>query len=355
MRNLDDVELLRRCDPHGMLSLLEGFQDHCENARRLASSISLPARYGESDKLVMAGLGGSAIGGALLRSLLIDEVDFPIITCRNYTIPRFVNQNTLFFATSYSGNTEETLSAYTEAKKAGARLIVVTTGGKLRDYAVRDDVPCVVIPSGMPPRAAIPYLLLVPLIILWRLKMINGKEWELDELRIVLGELREELGPPRPKQSNLAKQTAMKLYGLVPLIYGVEGRTDVVAYRWKTQFNENAKVPAFSHLFPELNHNEIVGWDALKDINKGFGLMVLVDGDETPPIKRRIEITTSLMKERVGFVKTIFARGKGRLAKILSLIYIGDFISVYLAILNGIDPYPVKIIDYLKEQLAKEG
>lgn len=353
MMDLDNTEFLRMGDPNGMLSILDGFSDHCRKARDLASSIPIPSSYREFDKVMIAGLGGSWIGGALLMDLLMNDVEFPIMTCRNYTIPKFVDSKTLFFAISYSGDTEETLSAYLEAKKAGSKSIVITTGGRLKEYALKDGDPCVVIPKGMPPRAAIPYLLLIPLLILVNLGRVREFFKELDELVVVLDELRMELSPSSPIKENLAKQIAKDLYGLIPIIYGVEDYTGMVAYRWKTQFNENAKVPAFSHVFPELNHNEVVGWDVPKEMNRCFGILILEDNDDPKAIKRRIKITSSIMKDKVPYLRSIYARGMGRLAKIFSLIYIGDLVSVYLAILNGVDPYPVRIIDYLKEEFRK--
>jgi len=336
-----------------------GLPEQFEEAQQLAREMELPAyvlsKAANFRHVVVAGMGGSAIGGDLLRVYCAQKLDVPVYVVRDYIPPRFVGEHTLVFAVSYSGNTEETLSFYREAKERGAAVIAVTTGGKLGGMAERDGFPVVVIPEGIAPRAATGYLFLPMLVILERLGLFSSEEKvssEINELASCLREMRERLGPAVPVEQNPAKKLAVSFKGHIPLIWGAAGTTGVVAQRWKGQINENAKAPAYWNEFPELNHNEIVGFEVPEAITS-LWVVFLRDKCDHPQVKKRINITRGIIEKAVGGISEVHSLGEGLLARMYSLIYTGDFASVYLAVLYGVNPGPVKVIDYLKAELAK--
>ncbi|MBA7491520.1 hypothetical protein ES702_02067 [subsurface metagenome] len=351
MERLDNSDFLKRTDKSQMGKILINFPQQCEGAVKIGRDFPISGEYKDINKVLAIGMGGSAIGGDLLRSYLFKDLGIPLIVNRNYKIPHFVGQDTLIFASSYSGNTEETLSAYQEAHKRGAKIIGLTSGGKLKEYCQRDGNPVIIIPSGFPPRTALGYLFFPLIMILERLKLIRNKMEEIEETIKILTKLSRELGPR--EKGNRAKRLAQELYNKVPVVYSSSEYFEPVALRWKDQFNENSKVFAIWNLFPELNHNEIVGWEILEEITKNFIIILIRDRDDFERIKVRMDITKSIIKKKVSGINEVWSEGSSLLARIFSLIYLGDFISFYLAILNGVDPTPVKMIDLLKKELAK--
>lgn len=351
MSKLDNLETIKSIDPQGMGDLIHGLPEQCEEAYKIAEDAALP-QGGRPANIVVLGMGGSAIGGDLVRSLLEHELPVPFIVSRDYSIPRFVGPDSLVIASSYSGNTEETLSAYSEARARGARCMAITTGGKLAELAKRDNIPLITIPGGLPPRAAIGYSFVPTLVILERLGLVASKEVGFTEMVRVLKDLRAQIGPQVPAEKNLAKQLAERFYGKIPLIYGSQPWKSVVAFRWKTQINENAKSVAFASAFPELNHNETVGWEAPERLLSEIEVVLLRDREDSPRLVRRFEVTSQIMRDHVGSITEVWSVGASALARLFSLLYIGDYASYYLAIMNDIDPKPVRVIDYLKSQLA---
>ncbi len=353
MSDLDDRSFISGRDPDGMLDTLAGLPGQCEKALTICQDAALPRLPGELRQVVMAGMGGSAIGGDLLRVVVAGQARIPFAVCRDYLLPAYVDRHTLVFLTSYSGNTEETLSDYRLAGERGAERIAVTTGGRLAELASSDGVPVVrVPPQGLPPRSTIGYLFLVPLVILERLGVI-GQQEGYGELLAVLRSQREELGPSSPVSRNRAKGLALRLHGKIPVIYGASGTTEVVATRWKGQCNENAKCLAYWNVYPELNHNELVGFEAPPDLLRSLFLVHLRDATDHPRIQARMEIVKRLLAERTGGLAEFSGQGETLLARLFSLIYLGDFASVYLALLYDINPKPVPVIDYLKQELGK--
>lgn len=349
--DLNCVEGLCRIDSTGMLAALEGLPLQCSEAYgNLTDQVELPDIEAISH-IVVTGLGGSAIGGDLLRVYAADKISVPITVNRDYVLPGFVGPDTLVFAVSYSGNTEETLSAYEEARARGASVIAISTGGKLGEMAGRDGIPLVKIPSGCAPRAATGFLFIPTLGILQRLGMLPDLTGEITEMISFVRELRKKLRPETPVEDNQAKQIACKLYKKIPVIWGAAGTTEVVAQRWKGQMNENAKVPAYWNVFPELNHNEIVGFQFPREILEKIHVIILRDGRDHARVQKRIEITKDVIKDVVDGYTEVWASGEGALSRLFSLIYTGDYASVYLAALYGIDPGPVKVIDFLKREL----
>lgn len=331
-----------------LYSLPEQFADCLER------DFSLTARYKkEYHNIVVSGLGGSAIGGDILRTYVGQKANIPVVVVRDYDIPAFVNQDTLFLAVSYSGNTEETLSAYSQAQEKKAAIICITTGGKLKARADEDGNAVVVIPSGLVPRAATGYLFAPLALLLEKLGIVSGVRQELEETITVLRKMRESLLPEVDTPYNLARMLAAKMKDSLPVIWGTAGITEVAALRFKAQINENAKCPAYYNVFPELNHNEIVGFEVPRKLLQEISCIILRDQYDNERVKRRIEISKDIIKDQVKNIVEVNSQGQSFLARFYSLVYIGDYASVYLALEYGINPTPVKVIDYLKNELAK--
>ena len=349
--NLDNLKDIEKYDKEDMARLLADFPDQCSRAIEIALQSSLPS-YKKIDKILVCGMGGSGIGGEILKSVIEPELRIPLVVNKNYSLPEFVDSKTLVSFVSYSGNTEETLSAYREAAKKKAKMVAITTGGRLGRLAKRDKVPIISIPPGLPPRASLGYLFFSLLITLERLGLVKSKKRECQETLRLLKDLRKEFSLSSKVSSNQAKRIALKLHKNLPLIY-TSPTLSPVGLRWKGQLSENSKVLAFSNTFPELNHNEIVGWRCLPGILKRCYLIILRDKYDSPRIKKRIEITSKIIRGKACGLDFLYSRGKSLLARLFSLIYLGDWVSYYLAILNRIDPTPVEAIDYLKKELAK--
>lgn len=340
-------------DPGEMLKALWNLPDQCADAQRIAGEFDPPPDYAAINCVMVTGLGGSAIGGDLLRVYVAGKAGVPVVVNRDYIIPRFVSDKTLVFAVSYSGNTEETLSAYDQAREKGAKLIALTTGGKLGQRARRDGVPVIAIPAGISPRAATGYLFIPIVVTLAKLNIIPDVTGEIGDLIKTLAGLREKFKPAVPVSVNPAKQIAQRLFNKIPLIWGAAGTTEVAAARWKGQINENGKSLTYWNILPELNHNEIVGFEKPVELLKQLAVVILRDRDDHPRVQKRIEVSKTIIQDKVSGVIEVASTGSSVLARTYSLTYTGDYVSVYLAALYGTDPTPVKMIDYLKDELAK--
>jgi glucose/mannose-6-phosphate isomerase len=299
--------------------------------------------------LIVAGMGGSAIGGALAREALGDRASRPIVLARGYDLPAWTTPDTTVLCASYSGNTEETLAVWEAAGALGARRIVATTGGKLADAARAESVPVIPLPGGFQPRAAVAYSLVVALEVAGVCGAGESLHAEIDVAAAHAEELVREWGPDGP-EDGLAKTLARGLHGTVAQIAGA-GLTAPIAYRWKTQFNENAKLPCFSHELPELDHNEIVGWHGARELGR-FSALFLDDSDLHPRIRQRIELTRGLIAAEAAATYRIETIGENRIERLISLVLLGDLVSLYLAVLRGVDPSPVEMIERLKSALA---
>ncbi|MEA3328265.1 MAG: bifunctional phosphoglucose/phosphomannose isomerase [Candidatus Omnitrophota bacterium] len=350
--DLDNLQEIIQIDRTNFKQLLLDFPQQCLRAEEIGKKGTFPPIYREIKNIVFSGLGGSAIGGDLIRSYLAGQAKVPVVINRNYSLPEFVDSSSLVFICSYSGNTEETLQAFQEGLTRKARLITVTSGGKLAVLAGKAEIPLVTIPQGLPPRAALGYSFFPGLIALSKLGIINEQSFQIKNAVAVLSRLKEKLSPEAKTEINQAKQIALDIYGKIPLIYAANDFFDVVSYRWRTQLAENGKTLSSNHVFPELTHNEIVGWEFPQKLLKDFVVICLRDKHDHPRIAKRMDITMSILKEKAGKIIEIFSEGEELLARIFSLIYIGDFVSFYLAILNKIDPTPVDRITYLKKKLA---
>lgn len=350
---LDDPININKVDKSRMLDDLAKTADYCRDALKLAMKVNLDLKFSPKN-IVIIGMGGSAIGGEILHDWLRDNLPLSIEVCRDYILPAYVNEDTLVFANSYSGNTEETLTACLDAKKRKSTIIAVTSNGKLADFCKRLQIPHVIIPSGLQPRAAIPYLFFPFPILMQKLGILTNIEDELEEAIRVFEKISKENALEVASDSNKAKKLALELIETIPVIYGFREYTSI-AHRLKAQFNENSKLPSKSDIFPELNHNETVGYEAPESLIKKHTIILIRDPNEPKEIKNRIETSKKLVFVKANKILEIIAKGKGKLARMFSVMCIGDHASVYLAILQNIDPSPVKIIDKVKHELSKKS
>ena len=355
MNTLDSREEIKKTDQSGMYEVICNFPAQLEDGLKRAKQIDLP-RWGRRQvrNILMAGLGGSAIGGDLVRSYLARDISIPFVICRNYTLPNWVLPATLVFVSSYSGNTEETLSAFQDALQRGAKIISLTSDGEVERISTRENIPCVLLPNGYQPRAALGYSFAPILVLLERLGFVEGEEINLKKAKDFLEEGINKFRVEIETEKNPAKQLAIKLHKKLPIIYASTDNFDAVSTRWKGQFCENAKMLAFNNVFPEFNHNELVGWKVLSDYRDDLIVVILKDSGDHPRIQKRMEIVKGIIEKHKVEVIEVESCGENLLSRMFSLIQLGDFTSFYLSILNGEDPSPVKVIDFLKNELAKE-
>ena len=259
---------ISKLDKERMRDLLIKFPRQCEDALFIAERVEIKASYKKNyANIVFTGLGGSAIGADIIKGYIGDEIDIPIFVNRNYSLPKFVNSSTLVFAVSYSGNTEETLAAYAEAVKRGANIVVITSGGKLRELAQKNKNILVVIPGGYPPRCALGYSFIPGVTILSKLGIVKSKKEEIKKSAQFLDNMQKKELSPNAKGKNIAKNIAKKIYKRFTAIYA-SSTLESIATRWRGQLAENAKTLSSSHVLPEMNHNEIVGWAYPKKLLK---------------------------------------------------------------------------------------
>jgi glucose/mannose-6-phosphate isomerase len=352
LETLDNLEGIRRIDKSNMLSFCVEAPSHYAKAAKLSEN--LLTDYHKPDTIIVAGMGGSGIGGELLKDWTRDRITVPVEVCKEYSLPAYANKRTLVLVVSYSGETEETLSVFRDAIKRKCMIVCVSSGGKLHEFAEKLGFPHLLVPSGMTPRATLPYLFLPLMFTLEKIGLISHVDDEISETIKILEQVSMDNSPGIPSGRNSSKKLAVNINGTVPAVYGF-GFYRTVAQRLKTQFNENSKNPAKWEFFPELDHNEIVGWEEARQFAKCFSAIFVRDVEEPPEIRQRIEVTRELMSRQIKMLLEVHSLGKSRLAKMASVICVGDFASVYLAILRGVDPMPVKTITLLKQKLEQTG
>ena len=349
---LDNLSEIKRIDKSDMVSFCVEAPKHYAEAAKTAKTVSIS--YPKPQTIIVAGMGGSAIGGELLKDWARDKIAVPIEVCREYSLPAYADKNSLVFVVSYSGETEESLSVFLDAIKRKCMIVCISSGGVLHEFAEKLNVPYLRVPSGMAPRATLPYLFMPLPILLNKIGLVSDVTPEISETIKILRQVSDSNSPEKPFKDNFSKKLASNICGTVPVVYGF-GFYRAVAQRLKTQFNENSKVPAKWEFFPELNHNEIVGWEAVKELAKYFSVILIRDDDESKAMRQRIQATKELIYKESVKVFEVQSIGKSMLAKMSSVICTGDFTSVYLAIMRGIDPTPVKTITLLKEKMKRSG
>jgi glucose/mannose-6-phosphate isomerase len=342
---------IKTIDSSGMYHLIKSFPDQAAEAIKIAKKTKLKLSNARIKNIVITGLGGSAIGGDILRSYAANQSKIPIVVNRSYVLPEFVDRNTLVVVSSYSGNTEETISAYSSARKREAQILVVTSGGAIGETAVKLKHNLIEIPGGLPPRAALGYSFFT---VLTAFQMIGILKYKPRETRETI-ELLRHLSNEYSEYSNNPKPLALaeRMINMLPIIYAATERFDAVNLRWRGQISENAKTVAYGNLFPEMNHNEIVGYSTLKDLLSRFFVVILRDEEDHPRVKARFELVKEIIRPYCSEVIEVNSQGKSLLARMFSLIHFSDWLSFYLAIKKGVDPTPVTNIDLLKKRLSE--
>jgi glucose/mannose-6-phosphate isomerase len=341
-----DAAAVRAVDTTGQMGEALDLATHLRDALWRVDSAALAPADAPAG-LIVAGMGGSAVGGRLAAGVLGPRLTRPLHLAMGYDVPAWTGPDTLVLCSSYSGETEETLAAYDAAKAAGAPRIVATTGGSLAARARGDRVPVVPLPGGFQPRAAVGYALVTALEASAVCGAAPGIRDEVEASAALAERLAAEWGPDGPEDGD-AKRIARALHGAIPIVVGAE-LTAPIAYRWKTQLNENAEVPAFAGELPEHDHNEVVGWAAAE---RRLAAVFLQDPHEDPRIARRVEVTAELAQSGAAAVERVTAQGETRMERLVSLVLLGDLVSLYLAVLRGVDPVHVAAIDTLKAKLA---
>ena len=345
-------ETLARFDLEGMHGAIQAFSDQLKDGRARA----LKARTdgwpnGTVTGVVIAGMGGSAIGGDILCALAINHASIPIVVSRSYSLPAWVDSSTVVVASSYSGNTEETLTAFDEAYKRGAQLIVISTGGELGERAAVRNIPYVQLPSGIQPRAALPYSLSALLTATEAVDLTDIQSRDWDEAIRITSQQSDELSDFSDPQNQAIKLAGI-LAGHIPVVYSSE-QLGVANIRWRNQIHENSKSLAVGNMLPEMNHNEVMGWARFSEELKQMAVIALRDIEDHERTQRRLDITRSLLEPHAHSWNEVHSLGHSRLARLLSIIYFGDWVSLYLAILNETDPSPVGLISQLKAALVQ--
>lgn len=349
---LDSRVVFERLDTQDMLGRIRDLPGQCRQAWAACQErLVLPDDYRDRRQIVVLGMGGSAIGGDLLAALLAQESDVSVITHRGYDLPPSVDSQTLVIAASYSGETEETLSAFTQALSTPAKKLAITTGGHLLALATENSVPAFQFQYASQPRAALGYSIVPLLAVAQAVGAVHGVEGAVSEAVSLMENLIQRIDAAVPTSANPAKQVALCLQGRLPVIYGA-GFLTPVARRWKTQINENSKSWAFYEELPEANHNSIVGYGLPAEVSRLAYVVFLRSPALHPRVLLRYEATADALREASVESEVVEAEGESAFAQMMFLTLFGDYVSYYLALLNGVDPTPVAPIDTLKRRLA---
>jgi len=347
---IETVERIRAADQANMLDRIKELGTQMRDAWGIGKAAQLPPAYADVRNITLAGMGGSAIGGDFAAALLADDLKIPMIIHRDYGLPSYVGRDSLVIASSYSGNTEESLSAFGEAQKRGAKVLVLTTGGKLADLGRSANYPVVTFSYKAQPRAALCYSLGLVLGCLVRLGFVRDLAADIEAALADLAKIQERVH--EGARTNDAKKLAVELYGRVIFAYGA-GVMGVMARRVKGQWNENAKNWSAFDVMSELNHNAVVGFEHPPIAKEALTVLLLRSDRDNPRHKLRFEVTRELLDRARVPHKTLQFAGRNMLSEVLQMVLFTDYVSFYIALLNGADPTPVKSIDYLKDRLAK--
>jgi glucose/mannose-6-phosphate isomerase len=351
--DLDDQAALEAADPQDALGAVERTPEQWLEAITRARAVApdLPSRHGIGG-IVYCGMGGSGIAGDVLAAIAAETSTVPVDVAKGYRLPSWAGPNTLVICASYSGNTEETLACFNQAVERKSRIVVLATGGALATRAAEIGIARVSPVEGLQPRQALASLSVSALVVAAELGLIGDIAEDLADAGAVIAGRVKMLGRDVPTLDNEAKTLAVQLVGKMPVVWGQEGVLSVAATRWRGQLNENAKVQSFSSILPELDHNEIVGYEPGAPGLSDLAIVVLRMTGENERIAKRIEVTLDRMRAHVGAVLEATATGETALARLISAIMLGDFTSVYLALRRGIDPTPVEAIEELKRRLG---
>lgn len=355
MSILEDISRQKELDPDSMYINIYEFPEQLAEAQKIGAGWKVNRdEFIDIANITLTGMGGSAIGGDLLRSYVQTELQLPFQVNRNYSLPEYVDDESLVIVSSYSGNTEETLSALADALERKAMIAAITTGGKVAEIASEEELTVATLPGGMQPRAALAFSFVPLLYFLEQLGFTKETDLALTEAIGHLRDRRDEFARDTNGEKNKAKSIAQALHGKLPLIYSGPDLTEPIAVRWRGQISENGKSLAYSSVFPEMNHNELVGWSGGADLyRENFHAVLLRDSEDNDRVGMRMDLFAKTLKDSGVPYTEVESTGENRLSRMLSLIQIGDFVSYYLAMLNEVDPTPVEAIEALKAELAE--
>jgi glucose/mannose-6-phosphate isomerase len=352
MPDLDAPESWGALDPQGMLSHIADLPRQCEDAWKGALGIQVPDKYRQARLVVIVGVGGSAIGADLLRGIIAKECRIPVIVHREYGLPAFVDRHTVVMACSHSGDTEETLVGFEDARQRRAQVLAVATGGELAQRAREHGLPLFLYHYASQPRAALGYSLITLLGIVQALGLLSDKSHDVAEAVSVARELQSEIRESVPSAANAAKSLALRLRGRLPVVYGAEHLSEV-ARRWKGQFNENSKSWSTFDVLPELDHNTVAGYALPTALTNVAHVVMLTSATGHPRVRLRFEITRELLQQHGFACDNVEARGQSALAQVLSTVHFGDYVSYYLAMLYEVDPWAIEGIQFVKSRLSQ--
>jgi glucose/mannose-6-phosphate isomerase len=341
---LDNLNVISQKDPQDALGVAAAQPTQATWQAEIQNTYQL----NEVANIVVAGMGGSALAAGIVKSWVRFEVPFEVV--RKYNLPSYVNENTLVIASSYSGNTEETLACLEEAEQRGAQIAVISAGGQLIDIAQEKNLPFVQLPNSYQPRMAVSLNLRALVKLLESSHLIEGKYDEIAGVADWLADEAQKWSASIPTEHNLAKQLAEQSAGKTPVIYS-GSRMAPVGYKWKISFNENAKNIAFCNELPEFNHNEFIGWTS-HPIEKPYVIFDLISGFEHPQVLKRFEASDRLLSGMRPKSIPVELAGDSVIAQMLWGAMLADFVSIYLAILNGVDPTQVDLIEKFKKELS---
>lgn len=343
---------LKKSDPADMYGVINSMPRQAREVLDIVdrAEISLADVFCRS--LIICGMGGSAIAGDIISAYGQDKMDMPVWVQRNYGLPGWASQQDLVVISSYSGDTEESLSAYHQAQKNEMRILGITSGGKLGELCRKNNNPFLTIPGGLPPRGALGYSFFGLWGMMSKLGLIKTSRAEAMEAVELLETLVREYALESPAPKNRAKELAIKLHNHLPVIYSSVDSLWPVARRWTNQINENSKMLSYCAFFPELCHNEIVGWQELPQVRQNAKIVMLADREDHRSNNLRAGIISGILKAEAAEIINIETKGQSLLARMFSVIFLGDMASYYLALLNQADPTPVERIKYLKSELG---
>ena len=347
---IETVEKIRAADPGNMLDRIKDLGTQVRDAWKIGRNATIPPAYADVRSIVLAGMGGSAIGGDFAAALLAEDLKIPMIIHRDYGLPAFVGRDSLVIASSYSGNTEESLSAFEQAQKRGAKVLVLTTGGKISELAKAANYPVVTFSYKAQPRAALGYSLGLVLGTLVKMGFVRDLQSDIDGALSDLAKIEERVH--EGARTNDAKKMAVDLFGRIIFAYGA-GVMGVMARRVKGQWNENGKNWSAFDVMSELNHNAVVGFPHPPIAREAHVVLLLRSRRDNPRHQVRFDVTKELLDRAQVPSKELRFDGGSMLSEVLQMTYFTDYVSFYVSLLNGADPSPVTSIDYLKDRLAK--
>lgn len=326
-----------------MKELIAAFGSQLEQALEIGQNYSFLIGREAPAQIVLTGLGGSGIGGSIVQNYVADKLKVPFVVNKDYGLPVFVNSESLVIVCSYSGNTEETIAALKQAIKAKARIVCITSGGKIAELATRKNLDCIIVPGGMPPRACVGYSLVEILFTLKHVGLLRTRF--VQEIQAAVALLRSEEKAIQKKAASLAQ----KLKDKTPVIYAAQN-FEGLAIRVRQQINENSKMLCWHGAIPEMNHNELVGW---RDKNDNLAVLLLRNEDDYERVQTRMEINKKIIRKYTPHVIELFSKGGSYWERLFYFIHLTDWLSVFLADERGVDAMEVKVIDHLKSSLAK--